>query len=129
MLLSVACLVSKILSSIFFTLHQFAYFLLLLDSLEERWKRTSDVYLDCSLIPYTKTCTVPINVYMLRCVTSSCTLKWNDANDQVYRISEVVCVGEAICWDFVDMVLSVKCNFSAFCFLTNSSAQQKNLCQ
>ena len=81
---------------------------------------------DCSLIRFTKTCTVPRNVYMLRCVTSSCTLKWNGANDYIYPISEAVCVGEAICWDFVDMVSSMKCNFSAFCFFMNSSYNRHN---
>ena len=62
---------------------------------------------------------------MLRCVTSSCTLKWNGANDYIYCILESVCVGEEICWDFVDMVSSMKCNFSAFCFLMNSSSYNK----
>ena len=69
---------------------------------------------------------MPINVYMLRCVTGSCTLKWKGANDHIYRISEAVCVGEEICWDFVDMVSSMKCNFSAFCFLMNLSYNRHN---
>ena len=69
---------------------------------------------------------MPINVYMLSCVTGSCTLKWNGTNDHIYRISEAACVGEEICWDFVDMVSSMNCNFSAFCFLMNSSYNRHN---
>ena len=75
---------------------------------------------------YTKTCTALINVYMLCCVTNSCRLKLNGANDHIYRISEAVCVGEEVCWDFVDMVSSMKCNFSAFCFFMNSSYNRHN---
>ena len=63
---------------------------------------------------------------MLRCVTGSCTLKWKGANDHIYHISEAVCVGEEICWDFVDMVSSMKCNFSASCFLMHSSYNRHN---
>ena len=69
---------------------------------------------------------MPINVYMLRCVTGSCTLKWKGANVHIYRISEAVCVGKEICWDFVDMVSSMNCNFPAFCFLMNSSYNRHN---
>ena len=94
------------------------------------WNRDENGHLtymyDCSSILYTRTRTVPINVYMLRCVTSRCTLKWNGANDYIYRISQAVCVNEEICWDFVDMVSSMKCNFSAFCFLMNSSYNRHN---
>ena len=94
------------------------------------WNRDENGHLtyiyDCSSILHRKTCTVPINVYMLRCVTGSCTSKWKGANDHIYRISEAVCVGEEICWDFVDMVSSMKCNFSAFCFLMNSSYNRHN---
>ena len=58
---------------------------------------------------------------MLRCATNTCIVRWNGDNEFIYRISELICVGEEICWDFIDMVSSMKCNFSAFCYLMNSS--------
>ena len=81
---------------------------------------------DCHSTLYTKICTVPINVYMLRCINNTCIVRWNGDREFIYRISDAVCVGEDICWDFIDMVSSMKCNFSAFCFLMDSSYRRHN---
>ena len=63
---------------------------------------------------YTNTTAVRCKVYKMVCVDRKCIVKWNGLAENIYRISEQTCIVEEICWDFVDMVTSMKCNFSAF---------------
>ena len=45
---------------------------------------------------------------------------WNGAEEYIFHLSAQVCVGDEICWDFVDLTTTLKCNFSAFCHIMNA---------
>ena len=72
---------------------------------------------DSRAILYTSTATVPCNIYKLDCLNGSCILRWNGAEDYIYRLSAQVCVGDEICSDFVDLITKLEYNFSAFCHI------------
>ena len=73
---------------------------------------------------YTKICSVSCKVFKIVCRNGKCIIKWNGCHDDVYRISSMVCAGEEILWEFIDMICSMKCNFAAFCSMMNMSYQR-----
>ena len=75
---------------------------------------------DSRAILYASTPAVPCNIYKLVCLNGGCILRWNGAEEYIFRLSAQVCVGDEICWDFVDLITMLKCNFSAFCHIMNA---------
>ena len=75
---------------------------------------------DSRAILYTSAAVVPCNIYKLVCLSGRCIFRWNGAEEYIFHLSAQVCVGNEICWDFVDLITKLKCNFSAFCHIMNA---------
>jgi len=95
------------------------------------WKQDSEgrtVYeFECNTTLYTKVCSFECEVYMLVCPDRNCYVKWNGCSENIFRLSGKTCFGEELCWEFVDMVSTMKCNFSAFCtFMTSTYVRYRS---
>ena len=75
---------------------------------------------DSRAILHTSTAAVPCNIYKLLCLKGGCILRWNGAEEYIFRLSAQVCMGDEICWDFVDLITTLKCNLSVFCHIMNA---------
>ena len=51
---------------------------------------------------------------------------WTGEEERIFRLSADTCAGYEIGWSFVDTMLNVGCNFSAFCKNTTSTYQLIN---
>ena len=77
--------------------------------------------LECISNLYTKICVIPVNIYQLVCVNKTCIIKWDGGDEDIFRVSKYICIGEELCWEFVDMVSTMKSNFNAFCKLMDNT--------
>ena len=75
---------------------------------------------DSRAILYTSTAAVLCNIYKLVCLNGRCILRWNGAEEYIFPLSAQVCVGDKLCWNFLDLIKTLKCNFSAFCHSMNA---------
>ena len=75
----------------------------------------SEYAVDCKTMLYPEVAAVPCYVYKLVCTNGQCCIPWDGSNEFVFQRSPCVCIGEEVLWDFVNMVMNMKCNFFAFC--------------
>ena len=64
--------------------------------------------------------TIECNTFKIRCPNNTCVVTWDGEEENIFRISSVVCFAEELFWDFVKMVETMKCNFTAFCGYINT---------
>ena len=69
---------------------------------------------------YFSTAAVPCNIYKLFCLDGGCILRWNGAEECIFRLSAQVRMGDEICWDFIDLITTLKWNFSEFFHIMNA---------
>ena len=83
------------------------------------------VFLRFRAVLYTSTAAFLCNVYKLLCLNRGYIFRWKGAEKYIFRLSAQVCVGDEIYRDFVDLVTTLKCNFSAFCHVMNAKDTRK----
>lgn len=81
---------------------------------------------DCVTTLYTLPGLLKAKVFKLVCSTNTCVIRWNGCNECIFRVSSEICAGYEICWEFVEMVTKVKCNFAAYCDIVTSRYQRSN---
>ena len=64
---------------------------------------------------YTRTAAVNILTYKIICPNNRCIIRWDGVAENIYRVSQQICFGEELFWDFIGNVCAMNCNFSAFC--------------
>uniref|UniRef100_A0A7M5WYX6 SWIM-type domain-containing protein n=2 Tax=Clytia hemisphaerica TaxID=252671 RepID=A0A7M5WYX6_9CNID len=64
---------------------------------------------------YTHNCAIDCDVFKLVCPEEKCVIHWDGSNENIFRLSQQVAVAEQLLWDFVNRVITTKCNFAAFC--------------
>ena len=64
---------------------------------------------------YTLNCAIDCDVFKLVCPNDKCVVHWDGSSENIFRLSQQVAVAEQLLWDFVNRVVTTKCNFSAFC--------------
>ena len=55
------------------------------------------------------------DVFTRKCMADICTLEYEGDQDSIFFLSNFTCAGDAIGWDFVQMVKTSRISFSSFC--------------
>ncbi|XP_066924458.1 uncharacterized protein [Clytia hemisphaerica] len=85
---------------------------------EVPWMRNSEgqlVYVpDGKTTLYTRDRTIDCDLFKLVCSTGKCCLRWDGLFENIFRISQQICIVEELCWEYIDMVCTSKTTFASF---------------
>ena len=75
---------------------------------------------------YTRSGPLQVLYYKMYCLDGTCVAKWTGEEEKIFRISNSICLGYEMGWDFIEAGFNLTFNFAGYCKLIASIYKRLN---